>query len=76
MTLILTLLKVTNMRLLFVILILGFSLIGPSYAKIGEVSEHDGSGTIQRESGDEVETKKQLEVFSYDEVNRQRFYSN
>jgi len=68
MTLTLTLLKVINMRLLFVILILGFSLIGPSYAKIGEVSEHDGNGTIQRESGDEVETKKQLEVFSYDEV--------
>src|SRR5210317_1933485 len=68
MTLTLISLKVINMRLLFVILILGFSLIGPSYAKIGEVSEHDGNGTIQRESGDEVETKKQLEVFSYDEV--------
>lgn len=56
------------MRLLFVILISSLCLINPAYAKIGEVAEHKGKGSIKRDAGDEVETKQSLEVFSYDEV--------
>jgi len=56
------------MRLLFVILISSLCLFNSAYAKIGEVAEHKGNGSIKRDAGDKVETKQSLEVFSYDEV--------
>src|SRR5210317_1142359 len=39
-----------------------------SFANIGKVSEHKGSGLIKRTTGDKVETNLQTDVFSMDEV--------
>jgi hypothetical protein len=67
MILTLTLFKEIN-RLIFVILTTGLLLISTAYANIGQVSEHKGNGAVKRTSGDKLETKESLEVFSYDEV--------
>ena len=56
------------MKLLFIILVSGLLSINTALAGIGKVSEHKGNGAIQRESGEQVETKKDAEVFSYDEI--------